>query len=203
VLNRDIYWELVSRKMTRPICALKWCTKYEIGDEAWKTIYKQYSIIKDTKLKAFQFKVLNNLLPCNLYLARIGKCKSIKCTQCDEIEDITHYLVNCPVTRNLWDQLSLWWKDLSGQEVVITERDIILGLGHKNYNIVMQDQLNSILMAVKWKIHAKKQMGEDIHFFQIVTAIKRMIETMNFIAIRNGKSLKHNNTWGAISEHIK
>jgi hypothetical protein len=94
VLNRDIYWELVSRKMTRPICALKWCTKYEIGDEAWKTIYKQYSIIKDTKLKAFQFKVLNNLLPCNLYLARIGKCKSIKCTQCDEIEDITHYLVN-------------------------------------------------------------------------------------------------------------
>ena len=119
LLNRDIYWELVSRKMTRPVCALKWCTRYKIEVDVWKTIYKQYANIKDTKLKAFQFKVLNNLLPCNLYLARIGKCKTIKCSQCDEIEDITHYLANCPVTRNIWDQLSLWWKNLSGQKIDI------------------------------------------------------------------------------------
>jgi hypothetical protein len=78
--NRDVYWELVSRKITRPICALKWCTRYDIEVEDWKILYKFYVEIKDTKLKAFQFKILNNLLPYNLYLSRIGKSKTIKCT---------------------------------------------------------------------------------------------------------------------------
>jgi hypothetical protein len=198
LLNRDVYWNLVSKKMTRPICALKWSTRYNIDIEEWKTIYNFYASIKDTRLKAFQFKILNNLLPCNLYLSRIGKSETIKCETCDNIEDIMHYLANCPEVKLIWQQLGQWWRKVSGQEIDIVERDVIVGLGPRRDKIVMQYQLDCIILAVKWKIHAKKQQGENICFFQALTAVKKMLETLSFIAVRNEKSDKYNKTWNRI-----
>ena len=110
-----------------------------------------------------------------------------------------HYLANCPETKLIWQQLSLWWKNVSGQEINIEERDIIVGLGPRRDKIVMQYQLDCIILAVKWKIHAKKQQGENICFFQVLTAIKHMLETLSFIAVRNEKSDKHNQVWNGIA----
>jgi hypothetical protein len=201
-LNRDVYWELVSRKTTRPICALKWCTLYNIDLEDWKGIYKFYAEIKDTKLKAFQFKILNNLLPCNLYLKRIGKSETDKCLTCNKLEDITHYLADCPASKELWKGLSIWWKEIGEQEINIEERDIILGLSSRKEATKMQYQLNCIILAAKRTIHAKKQMGEVCSFFHIKAAIKNMLETLSFIADKNHKTTKHNQTWGKIIEHL-
>jgi hypothetical protein len=201
-LNRDVYWELVSKKTTRPICALKWCTRYNIEIEDWKSLYKFYGEIKDAKLKAFQFKILNNLLPCNLYLSRIGKSDTNKCNSCNDMEDITHYLANCPASEALWKGLSLWWKEVGEQEIKISERDIILGLGPRLDAIKMKDQLNYIILAAKRTIHAKKQMGEICSFFHITAAIKQMLETLSFIADKNLNTAKHIQKWGTIIEHL-
>jgi hypothetical protein len=200
--NKDVYWEFVSRKITRPVCALMWCNRYNINIEEWKSIYKFYAEIKDTKMKAFQFKTLNNLIPCNLYLSRIGKSDTNKCTKCDELEDIMHYLANCPDSRIIWNLLSLWWKGVTGQDIEFTERDIMLGLGLRTEKTIMQYQLNCIITAVKWKIHASKQMNQNFCFFQAVSAIKQMLETLKYIAEKNERSPTHFKMWGKIVEHL-
>ena len=108
IKNRDVYWEFVSHKQTKPNCANQWCNTYGIDLENWKIIYKLYSSIKDTRLKAFQFKILNNLLPCNLYLSRIGRSDTNKCSKCDALDDMVHYLYSCPESKAIWEQLSNW-----------------------------------------------------------------------------------------------
>jgi hypothetical protein len=94
-VNKNVYWELVARKRTMPISAIKWCNRYQMDMEEWKKVFKYYAVISDTRLKAFQFKILNNLTPCNLYLKRIDRSGTDKCPRCGKLDDIIHYFVEC------------------------------------------------------------------------------------------------------------
>jgi exonuclease III len=201
-VNQDAYWEFVTKKMTKPIAATKWCTEFKIDEEQWTTIFKNYANIKDTKLKSFQFKVLNNLLPCNLYLRRIGKSDTDKCPKCNLLEDITHYLSDCPDTRTLWQQLSRWWKGITKQEIELTTKDVIIGLSQRTEKIIMRDQLNEIIMTTKWKIHANNQLGEKTCLYQILYNIKNMLQTQKCIANKNSQMTKYDIKWSSIEEHL-
>jgi hypothetical protein len=200
--NRNVYWEYVSRKETIPASAQKWCREYKMDFEDWKLVYKFYATIKDTKLKAFQYKILFNLLPCNLYLNRIGKSLTNKCDRCKELEDINHYLVGCPGTWLLWQQLGRWWNDKTGQNVKISEKDVMIGLSPRKVKIDKEDQLNMILLAVKWKIHTNKQDGLETHLYQALNAVKYMIETLELIACKNMKRDKHKKLWDEIKKFM-
>jgi hypothetical protein len=199
--NRDVYWELVRKKQTRPICADKWGTRYDIEmeDEGWKVIYKRYSSIKDARLKAFQFKVLNNLIPCNLYLKRIGKSDTDKCPICNELDDITHFLANCPETALAWKQLERWWNGMTNQNITVDERSIIIGT---EKNGPMHDQLNQIIMATKWRIYANKLMGQGTCLYQILCAIRNMLNVTKLIAAKNERIQNYTKVWGEIESYL-
>jgi hypothetical protein len=202
VCNRDVYWELVKKKQIKPICAEKWCNMFNIEKDDWKTIYTYYASIKDTRMKAFQFKILNNLIPCNLYLKRIGKSDTDKCPSCDILDDIMHYMVECPEVNSIWKQLTRWWKGITEQEVILTSTDIIIGLRHRADKIVKKSQLDDIILAVKWKIYANKQMGEDTSFYQILCGIRNMIEIQSLIFTRKSRSTRHEEIWGEIQDYL-
>jgi hypothetical protein len=191
VTNRDVYWMLVTKKQTIPICATAWCNRYKIDIESWKLAFKYYATIKDTRMKAFQFKILNNLIPCNLYLKRIGRSDTDKCPSCNELDDMSHYLAHCPATSSIWKQLSRWWKEVTDQQVTFTERDIILGLEPRPLKLIMHSQLDDIINATKWKIYANKQLGLDTCLYQILCTIRNMINIQHMIATKNGKDGKH------------
>jgi hypothetical protein len=201
--NRDVYWELVAKKRTMPISAGKWCNRYQIDMEDWKMVFKQFSIISDTRLKAFQFKILYNLTLCNLYLKRIGKSDTDKCPKCNELDDIIHYFVECTEIKIIWNQLSNWWNGLTNQNFTITARDIMLGLEKKRATkLVMHEQLAQIILAVKWTIYVNNQLGEKTCFYQILCSIQNMIEIQRLIAARKQKITNHNLIWGEIENYL-
>jgi hypothetical protein len=121
---------------------------------------------------------------------------------CDELDDLSHYLVLCPATASIWKQLARWWKNISEQEVVITERDILLGLKQRPEKLEMQSQLDDIIMAVKWKIYANKQLGLDTCLYQVLCTIRSMINIRRIIATSNEKGPKHEEIWGKIEDHL-
>jgi hypothetical protein len=202
VTNKDVYWELVRKKQTKPICIHNWCNLFNISIEDWKMIFKSFVAIKDAKTKAFQFKILNSLLPCNLYLKRIGKSDTDRCPKCNMLEDQMHYLVKCVEVASIWSHLSRWWKGLTNQEIIFTGRDIIIGLQQRPNKISMKMQLDEILLAVKWKIHANKQMGENTCFYQILCSIRNMICIQKLIATRKDKGDEHDQIWGQIESYL-
>jgi hypothetical protein len=141
-------------------------------------------------------------LPCNLYLNRIGKSITNKCEKCGELDDISHYLAGCPATATIWSQLSKWWSDKVNQKISIGERDVILGLAPRKGKIVKVSQLNMIILAIKWKVHANKQAGQETCFYQALYAVKQMIDTLYLIACRNHKVEVHEKMWGDIIEAL-
>ena len=201
-VNKDIYWEFVTKKITKPIAANKWCTEFNINEEKWPDIFKHYATILDTKLKAFQFKILNNLIPCNQYLKRIGKNDTDKCPDCNTLEDLTHYFIKCPATELIWQQLSRWWRGVTEQNIELTDRDIIVGLADRTGKILMRDQLNEIIMTTKWKIHTNKQLRETTCLYQVLHNIKNMIQTQKHIAHNNQKMTKYEEKWSSIEEFL-
>ena len=202
VTNRDVYWKLVTNKKIKPICATAWSNRYDIEANSWKDAFRYFATIKDTRMKAFQFKILNNLLPCNLYLKRIGKSDTDKCPACNVLDDLSHYLVHCPETSSVWNQVTRWWKEVTGEEVILSERDILLGLAPRTSTLVMQSQLNDIITAIKWNIHANKQLSLDTCLYQILCTIRNMINIQGMIATKNEKGANHERTWGIILDHL-
>jgi hypothetical protein len=153
-------------------------------------------------MKAFQFKVLYNIIPCNLYLSRIGRSNTDKCPSCNEVEDLVHYFIGCPHATNIWLQIRRWWKGITGQDINITEQDIILGLKKRNFKIIKQEQLNKIMTLVKWKIHTNKQLGETCWLYQVLSSIRQMIKIEEMIAAKNNKLGIHRATWEEIEDYL-
>jgi hypothetical protein len=168
----------------------------------WKLVFKQYSTISDTRLKAFQFKILNNLTPCNLYLKRISKSDTDTCPKCNKLDDIVHYFFECIEVKSIWNQLSNWWNGITKQNLVITERDVMIGLEQRAIKLKMQDQLALIIMATKWKIYANNQLGQNTCLYQILCTIRNMIEIQKLIAARKEKVFYHNKIWGEIENYL-
>jgi hypothetical protein len=202
VVNKDIYWELIARKRTMPNSAVKWCNRYSINIEEWKAVFRHYSTISDTRMKAFQFKVLNNLTPCNLYLKRIGKCDTDKCPRCNMLDDIIHYFAECTEVKVIWNQLTNWWNGLTNQNLLITEKDIMLGLEKRAIKLNMHEQLAEIILVAKWKIYTNNQLGQNTCFYQILCSIGNMIVVQKFIAARKQKVAKHDQLWGEIEDYL-
>ena len=61
--------------------------------------------IKDKKIAEFNYKVLHNILPCNVNLVRWKKAENKKCMFCKEDEDIPHLLFNCMYAQTIWKKL--------------------------------------------------------------------------------------------------
>ena len=72
----------------------------------WNTIYMLPLIVtKDSRLRLFQYKLLNNVLYLNKMLLRFGKIDSSLCFFCKMTDETpVHLFYNCTKTKLVWDQ---------------------------------------------------------------------------------------------------
>ena len=73
----------------------------------WLHIYNQKLVdMKIIKLCEFNFKVLNNILPCGKILCKWNKGISENCTFCGELENTRHMLYECRRIKDIWIEIS-------------------------------------------------------------------------------------------------
>jgi hypothetical protein len=118
------------------------------------------------------------------------------------LDDQMHYLVECTEVASIWTQLSRWWKGLTDQEVILTSRDIIIGIEQRPFKLSMKSNLDDIILATKWRIYANKQMGEEIGFYQVLCSIRSMIYIQKLIASRKDRDDKYEQNWGQIEDYL-
>ena len=98
ISNKLLYWSLIEKKQTTPIIKDKWTTEFNLNKKDWQQVFIISKIINDTKIRVFQYKLLFNLIPCNLYLFRIKKSDTYNCKSCNEIDNIIHHIYSCDET---------------------------------------------------------------------------------------------------------
>ena len=58
--------------------------------------------MKDKKIAETNFKILNNILPCNRNLFKWGKSDTNLCHFCQEEESVSHLLFECTYAQKVW-----------------------------------------------------------------------------------------------------
>ena len=68
----------------------------------------------DSKLRILQFKILNNLIPINTWLVRIGKKNDNSCTFCHKTpENLEHIFFEWERTQKFWHEVERTFKELN------------------------------------------------------------------------------------------
>ena len=57
------------------------------------------------------------------------------------MEDLYHLFFNCSSVRVFWNRFAVWWSDISGENLSLSLKDIIIGFLHRkdllNYLIIL------------------------------------------------------------------
>jgi hypothetical protein len=199
ITNKQLYWTLIKKKQTTPIIKHKWKDELGVEDGEWTQVFTMSKIIKDTKIKTFQYKVLFNLIPCKLYLFRIKKSDNYNCNKCNEIDNISHCLYSCTEILRFWKTFEGWWNEMMNESVKIDKRLVIIGDTRKNNS---NDKLNACLLIAKWFLYSEKLNEHSPFFYKFLCHLKYKLRIEKIIYIRNNKYNKYLNLWEHIEEHI-
>ena len=94
---------------------------FENNKQIWHNIFMQKVLLKIPKLNEFNFKILNNIVPCGNVLYKWQKSISKHCDFCNNIETTKHMLYECERVCNIWKDIS------SSVNVNITWKHIVCG----------------------------------------------------------------------------
>jgi hypothetical protein len=199
ITNKDIYWIFVRNIQKKPIITERSWQKLEITDEQWKEIFTIPSTIRDTKIKAFQYKLLFNLVPCNVYLNKIKKSDTDKCDTCQELDDITHYIFGCIQVSLFWKSFTQWWNNWTKENIKLNKQQILVGiLGNKLKNKL----LNACILLGKWHIYKHKLDQSDIFFYKFQCELKYYLMIEKTIALRNNKLNLYTSLWQSLEDTL-
>jgi hypothetical protein len=197
--NRKVYWCIIDKIKIEPVVFAKWERELQIGHDEWKEIFRNGLVVKETKLRTFQYKVIYNLIPCGLYLKRIEKAENDKCPFCGKLDDIIHYFGDCHELQSFWQSFASWWAGISHRIVELDLRTIMFG-GIEGMKL--RNEFNICLIVAKWHIYKEKLSGSLPFFYKFLCEMKYRLNIERYIAARNNKLAKFETDWDPILDEI-
>ena len=124
----------MSKIQHRPICENKWSNDIKLElDFNWKHFYTNFKYLtKDSGLIWFNFRIVHRILGTNKYLHMSKIKNSPLCSVCEgEPETIKHLFFYCPHVNVIWQTLSDWIFQKSGERIIFDVKSVIFGLFQK------------------------------------------------------------------------
>ena len=193
--SKSLYDSFVSKISSMPTAQKKYDEAFSMHTSQldWGKIYLlPFKTTLDTKLREFQYKILNRILYTNKMLFTFKKVDSPLCDFCEkELETIEHLFFHCTKVRTFWDDL----------KVVLNSLNITVRLDIKAvlFGIVDTEDIsllvNYILLESKYFIYRCKLNKDSLCVRLLVDRIKKTFETEHLIAKRNNKIHFHDKKW--------
>ena len=127
--SKHIYRSFLAKKQTTPTAKEKLSVKYHHLTIDWKRVYLlSFRTTLETKLREFQFKILNRIVFTNEKLFRFDMAESDKCAFCQtEVESIEHLFFSCKISSVFWKHVLSWLRDNNVIVESLKEEDTIFG----------------------------------------------------------------------------
>ena len=105
--SRKIYDSLIKDRFNEPTSQSYFERKLHNTEIDWSQIYLlSRKVYVETRTRAFQFKILHNILYLNQRLHKMGLAESPCCSLCGTSEETTtHLSLNCPIRTDLWQTI--------------------------------------------------------------------------------------------------
>ena len=120
-----------------------------------KKIYSlPFTVTTDTKIREFQYKLLNNIVFTNDKLFRFKMIDSPFYVFCQtEVESLEHLFFHCNVTKTFWNLLSSWLIKQKIMTTSLTLENVLFGV----FNVIEDFLiLNHLLLLAKFYIYRCK-----------------------------------------------
>ena len=194
VTSKMLYNEFKRKKQTTPSAQNKLKLKFPDLSLEWKEIYSlPFSVTHDTKIREFQYKLLNNIVFTNEKLFRFKMINSPLCAFCQtEVESPEHLFFHCNVTKSFWQLLFSW---ISEQKVILTSltlENVFFGVFHvaEDFHVV-----NHIILLAKYYIYNCKLNVIHPSLKVLIAKVKATCQIDQKIAATNNKLEKHFKRW--------
>ena len=147
--------------------------KYPHSAVDWEKAYSlSFCSSMDSKLREFQYKVLNQIVFTNEKLFRFGITQSPLCAFCQkEDEFIEHLLFFCKESCEFWKHVLSWLRDKDIYVGELKEVDLIFG------KFDIQDDftlINHILLLGKYYIYSRKCQNAKPSLKGFIAKTKRL-----------------------------
>lgn len=133
----------------------KWETTFNIQiwpNEFLRLFNYVWLVTKNSKLRSFQYKLLNHAVVTNIKLKLWNIVESDCCTLCNrDLETVTHLLVHCSKIQALWETIKNWCIQIE-PEVDFSEKNIVFGTVSKN----PKSTVNVIVLITKYYIYKSR-----------------------------------------------
>jgi exonuclease III len=199
VKNKEIYWILVNDIRVESIIMDKLQRELNIEEEKCNLVFTMSRVIRNTKIQAFQFKLLYNLIPTNQYLKRITRSDTDICHWCNKTDDIAHYFILCTALVPFWNSFTNWCQDMMEEEINFTVVDIIVGI---LTNTEKYDTINACILMAKWHIYKCKLDHSDACFYKYLCELKYNINIEKSIALKNNKLTEYVSKWQIVENQL-
>ena len=197
ITNKQVYWKIIKSIQLPHVTKTKWETELNIDEKEWVNIFYNSFKIRDTKIRAFQYKLILNLVPCNLYLYRIGKTNSYKCNFCVNIDHISHYFYECEHTLLFWSSVQNWCNRLLDVNLELNKTSAMFGISGKTKKA---DKLNAILQLARWYIYTEKLNAQNPFLYRFLIRLKYKLQVEKLIYLRNNKLAKYESMWEDVED---
>ena len=194
VSSKLLYTAFKGRKQAPPTAQKKFLEKFPQLQIDWSKIYSLPFIVTiETKIREFQYKILNNIVFTNENMFRLKMIDSPLCTFCKrEIESIEHLFFYCNVTKTFWEAFCSWLSNcnINIQSFKITE--ILFGIFNIGDDFII---LNHLILTAKLYIYRCKLNSVHTILRVYKAKIKAVYQVEKKIASRRNKLTKHTKKW--------
>ena len=158
---------LSEKKPNRPILFKSYRVTFILTATIWNKYFSCHSIVVQSYVKAFQYKVINSIPYTNTKLYKIGFRTNDLCTFCDNhFESLTHLFYHCS-PKQFWIEFELYWCLISNQRIRLCLENVLFGILTENACPLLQ-LLNYFILTGKpylWDC-GSKQILPNIYGFR-------------------------------------
>ena len=149
-----------------------------LDDFDWTKIYDLPR--KTTRLRVFQYSILNNVLYLNEKLFHFGLVYSGKCSFClVSNETPIHIFSECPIVKELWNCLCDVFKDYVSLPN-LSPQSATLGFTSNIENSIL---INHVVLLIKYYVY-KSRKDRNINILPFITFFTRVYDTEKALSIK-------------------
>ena len=147
-------------KQTPPSAQKRFQDQFPDVQFDWNEIYSlSLKVSLETKIREFQYKVLNNIVFTNEKFFKIKMIDSPQCTFCkNEIEFLEHLFCNSEITRSFWVALRSWFMECVINLEPLSVFNVLFGILNAGEDFVI---VNHLILMAKFYIYRCKLNGVE------------------------------------------
>ena len=168
----------------------------------WKKIYSlPFVVTIETKIREFQYKLLNDIVFTNEKLFRFKMIDSPLCSFCKkDVESLEHLLFQCTLIEGFWKAFTSWLINQNISLEALALVNILFGVYNENEDNII---LKHLILMVKFDIYKCKLNSKNPSLKVFIAKTKTVYQIEQQIATKHNKLLKHYEKWKKILPSIQ